>query len=43
VWPAQPTGIPPIYFPDAAAMLTRLFAEAATTLAALKAQHKGIL
>ncbi len=40
-WPAQATVASPSQFPDtAAAMVARLFAEAATTLAAVKARRK---
>jgi hypothetical protein len=43
VWPAAPTVVDPRRFPDTA-MLTRLFAEAATTLAGIKAKlGKGSL
>ena len=37
VWPAAPTIVDPKRFPDTAAMLARMFAEAATTLAQIKA------
>jgi hypothetical protein len=39
VWPLQSTMVNPKYFPEVAAMLTRLFAEAATTLAQIKARR----
>ena len=37
VWPPQPTVIDPKRFPDTAATIARLFAEAATRLASIKA------
>ena len=40
VWPLQSTMVNPKYFPEVAAMLTRLFAEAATTLAQIKARRR---
>jgi hypothetical protein len=41
-WPPQPAVVQPApRFPEVAATLTRLFAEAATTLAALKARGDG--
>lgn len=40
VWPAKPTVVDPRRFPEVAAMLTRSFAEAATTLAAMKASRR---
>jgi hypothetical protein len=40
VWPLQSTMVNPKYFPEVAAMLTRLFAEAATTLAQLKSRRR---
>jgi hypothetical protein len=36
-WPRQPTVLHPRRFPDTAAMVARLFAEAATKLAGIKA------
>ena len=39
-WPAAPTIVDPKRFPDVAAMLARLFAEAATTLASIKASRR---
>jgi hypothetical protein len=39
-WPGKPTVCHPRRFPDTAAMLARLFAEAATTLASIKAGRK---
>jgi hypothetical protein len=39
VWPLQSTMVNPKYFPEVAAMLTRLFAEAATTLAQIKSRR----
>jgi hypothetical protein len=36
-WPPAPTVVSPANFPEVAAMLTRLFAEAATRLAGIKA------
>jgi hypothetical protein len=39
-WPPAPSVFSPQRFPDAAAFLTRLFAEAATTLAAIKASRQ---
>ena len=39
-WPSKPSVIHPHRFPDAAATLTRLFAEAATALAAIKARRR---
>jgi hypothetical protein len=39
-WPAKATVSHPRRFPDTAAMLTRLFAEAATTLASIKANRR---
>jgi hypothetical protein len=39
VWPLQSTMVNPKYFPEVAAMLTRLFAEAATTLAHIKSRR----
>jgi hypothetical protein len=38
LWPLQPTIVASDHFPDTAAMLTRLFAEAATKLAQIKAR-----
>ena len=35
-WPSKPSVIHPRRFPDVAAMVARLFAEAATRLAAIK-------
>jgi hypothetical protein len=40
VWPLQATVVSPAQFPEVAAMVARLFAEAATTLAAVKARRK---
>jgi hypothetical protein len=40
VWPLQSTMVNPKYFPEVAAMLTRLFAEAATTLAQIKSRRR---
>ena len=40
VWPLQSTMVNPKYFPEIAAMLTRLFAQAATTLAQIKARRR---
>ena len=40
VWPLQSTMVNPKYFPEVAAVLTRLFAEAATTLAQIKARRR---
>ena len=42
VWPPTPTVVDPRRFPDVAATIARLFAEAATTLAAIKAMKRGI-
>ena len=39
-WPAKATVCHPRRFPDTAAMLARLFAEAATTLASIKANRR---
>jgi hypothetical protein len=39
-WPPQPTVLHPRRFPDTAAMVARLFAEAATLLAAIKAGRR---
>ena len=39
-WPAKPSVIHPHRFPDIAAMLTRLFAEAATQLAGIRARRR---
>jgi len=39
-WPPQPTLLHPRRFPDTAAMVARLFAEAATLLAAIKAGRR---
>ena len=39
-WPAKPSVIHPHRFPDTAAILTRLFAEAATALAGIKARRR---
>jgi hypothetical protein len=39
-WPAKPTLLHPRRFPDAAATITRLFAEAHTVLAAIKAGRR---
>jgi hypothetical protein len=40
VWPLQSAIVDPKHFPEVAAMLTRLFAEAATTLAQIKARRR---
>jgi len=40
VWPPAPTVVSPRQFPEVAAMLTRLFAEAAVTLASIKASEQ---
>jgi hypothetical protein len=40
VWPPQSTIVDPKHFPEVAAMLTRLFAEAATPLAQIKARRR---
>jgi hypothetical protein len=40
-WPLKPTVCHPRRFPDTAAALARLFAEAATTLASIKATKHG--
>ena len=40
VWPPQSTIVNPKHFPEVAAMLTRLIAEAATTLAQIKARRR---
>jgi hypothetical protein len=40
VWPLKSTIVDPKHFPEVAAMLTRLFAEAATTLAQIKARRR---
>jgi hypothetical protein len=39
-WPAAPTIVNPKQFPDTAATVARLFAEAATTLASIKANRR---
>ena len=39
-WPNKPTVLHPQRFPDTAAVVTRLFAEAATCLAAIKQDRK---
>jgi hypothetical protein len=39
-WPGKATILHPRRFPDTAAMLPRLFAEAATTLASIKANRR---
>ena len=39
-WPLKPTVLHPRRFPDTAAMIARLFAEAATTLASIKANRR---
>ena len=39
-WPAKPTVIHPRRFPDTAAVIAKLFAEAATALAAIKAGRR---
>jgi hypothetical protein len=38
-WPVKPTVLHPRRFPDTAAVIVRLFAEAATRLASIKAQR----
>jgi hypothetical protein len=38
-WPAKPTVCHPRRFPDTAAHIARLFAEAATTLAGIRARR----
>jgi hypothetical protein len=40
VWPSQPTIVDPRRFPDAAATIARLFAEAHTVLASIKASKR---
>ena len=40
VWPLQSTIVNPKHFPEVAAMLTRLFAEAATPLTQIKARRR---
>jgi hypothetical protein len=40
VWPDAPTIVNPKQFPDTAATVARLFAEAATTLASIKANRR---
>ena len=40
VWPDVPTIVNPKQFPDTAATVARLFAEAATTLASIKANRR---
>ena len=39
-WPAKPTVFHPRRFPDAAAVITRMFADAHTALARIKARRK---
>jgi hypothetical protein len=39
-WPPTPTEIPPRDFADVAALLTRVFARAATKLSQIRAQRK---
>jgi hypothetical protein len=39
-WPVQPTVTNPGQFPDTAAMVARLFASAATELAAIKRERR---
>jgi hypothetical protein len=39
-WPTKPTVLHPRRFPDAAAVIARMFAEAHTTLAAIKAGRR---
>jgi hypothetical protein len=39
-WPVKPTVLHPRRFPDTAAMVARLFAEAHTALAAIKAGRR---
>ena len=40
VWPSKATVVNPRQFPDTAAMIARLFAEAATTLAGIRAKRR---
>jgi hypothetical protein len=40
VWPPAPTVVDPKRFPDTAAVIVRLFAEASTTLASIKARRQ---
>jgi hypothetical protein len=40
IWPAKATMLHPQRFPDAAAVVARLFAEGATRLAAIKKDRK---
>ena len=39
-WPVKPTVLHPRRFPDAAAVIARLFAEAHTALAAIKTRRR---
>jgi hypothetical protein len=39
-WPLQPTVVSPARFPEAAATIARLFAEAHTVLAGIKARRR---
>jgi hypothetical protein len=39
-WPAKATVLHPRRFPDTAAIIARLFAEASTTLASIKAKRR---
>jgi hypothetical protein len=39
-WPLQPTVVDPRRFPDTAAVVVRLFAEASTTLAGIRARRR---
>lgn len=41
-WPLQPTVVDPRRFPDTAAVIARLFAEGATTLAGIKANCRRL-
>ena len=42
MWPLQATVVSPRQFPEVAATIARLFAEAATRLSQIKATRKGI-
>jgi hypothetical protein len=39
-WPLQPTVVDPRRFPDTAAVIVRMFSEAATALAAIKVNRR---
>jgi hypothetical protein len=39
-WPAKPTAVDPRRFPDTEATIVRLFAEASTTLASIRARRR---